>query len=353
MVGAFLLGIVSLIGVVLVYILGCAMVRRFAGDRPHVMYHAVGQFILALMLDLVVIYFSVSFCTSSLKQALKLRGSTASNMLVDETMTRLGGTGDSLDIGSLWGLIVPIISWVCAHIVILSALLLVRYVVMAISRQTVRTATQGGADQRSAITHPLYYAAGALSLLGVGGYWFKKAVDFDRILIMFQIINSSKSLKVALGKDWLTAMSYHDLVQKLNDSFVGQVALHAGSFYVISLLVAGFAMVVTSHNLWAAMRRMPAGTPFRLPPLPERDPFEPPPAPILVGGPPVVGNVQTAQHNAGADRPPPADIEDNPGVEPGDDDTGAVPGGQGDIPVQPDDGPPNIELEEVHIPPSE
>lgn len=328
MATALLSAIGVLVLALLVYVIGLAVVRRTLGERYQNLYNAFGQAALAIAFDFVVIYFSVSFCTASIKYALRIRGGASPNQVLDSVMKSFGGSG--LDNPTLFGLVIPAVSWVVAHIVILGLLLTARYVYAAVQAHVGGGNDERGAEPGAALDW--LRAAGAAAVSGAFIYFFSWVVGLDALLLRYQIISNSRALKTLLGTGWEARLSQADLVQKLGHTFVGQIVIHVGAFYVITLLVAAFVIVIALHNLFATIRRLPPGrrytttAPLLVPIAPDDRDYG------IVGGGAVVDNLEPA---AAAVPPAPADPDG---------------GGGGDDtpPAPPADGP-----EVVDLPPAE
>ena len=329
MAGAFLSAIAVLMLLALMYVGGLVVVRRTAGDHHQALYNAVGQVILAIILDFMVLYFSISFCTSSIKDALRLRGAGQPNMLLESVSESFGGGG--IDIATLWGLIIPAISWTCAHAVVLGGLMVSRYAFAVLTAYASRTNADEGRRLTPELLHIWGRAAGYVALLALALYAFARVVTFDTLLVQYQIINSSRYLKKLLGIDWMAHLSHDQLMKRLGGTFVGQVVVHAGTFYVITLLVAAFVVVVALHNLLESVRRLPRR------PYQPRPPSLPPDSPRAPLARPVVGDAPGGPSAGPAT--PPTGME--PGGEPPDNDGE----GPGPGPDQPSDS--------FYLPPSE
>jgi len=274
MLGALLSALGVLVAAAVVFVIGLAVVRRWRGEAGQGLYIAIGLFLLALSLDFVVLYFSVSFCTASLKDALRLRGSGTANPLLDDLMRTFGGRG--LDIGTLWGVIIPAVSWVSAHGVALAAFWLMRSGYGLIRAHA--TPSEGDARPAPDLGRIWAYLAGSSLGLVLAIVVFNAVVSFDSLLIRYQIISSSRVLKAQLGDNWEARLGQEELLQKLGSSFLGQIVLHAGTFYVVTLLVSAAVMVAALHNLVFQVGRI------RRPlPLPVAPPTPPPPPPGLPG----------------------------------------------------------------------
>lgn len=318
------------------YICGAVFVRRFFSPRAAALYHGVGQLCVCMVLDLMVIYFSITFCTASIRQALRLRDGGTPNALLDDLMSLFGGA--SIDPATLWGVIIPFITWVVAHALVYAILEVSRYSYAAVHAQMAR----GAGDAAGPNVAPLLWlrTGGWIAAAGVVGVLFHEVVRFDSLLLRFQIVSSSKTLGKLLGKGWEARMSEDRLNAVLGNSFLGQIALHSGTFYVIMLIIAAFGMVISIHNLRRVLQ--PEPRPLELPP-------PPPPAPPT----PVVG---AANQRAG-NGPDPAAAARGPGISPPAAPRQEAPPpespGSGDLPPL---GPPPSgggTGQRVHLPPAE
>jgi len=308
---------------IFVYVAGLTLFRARFGNRRPVLYHAVWQTLLAGIVDLLVIFFSISFCTSSIKDGLRLRGSAAPNILLTELTETFGI--ENLDLATVWGIIIPIMSWLSAHGVVLGALLTARYGFAALAAHLSSTGEEARAELVTRLHQHWARLAGAIAGLGVSLWFFRRVIRFDTFLIQYQMINSSRALKGLLGADW-KMLTTEELRKALSGSFIGEIVIHAGSFYVVSLMVAAILMVISLHNLREGAMTLPAMR-YRPEPPPLPLDLRPEAVAVAVPGPPV----------------PPAG---EPGNPPG---TGA---GAGDLPpVEPPPGPGGPEV--LDLPPSE
>lgn len=257
MASALLAAIGVLLLLFLAYIGGLIYVRRIGGERYQNLYNAIGQAALAIAFDFVVLYFSISFCTAGLKYALRMRSGGSANQVLDSMMQSFGGKG--LDNPTIFGLIIPAVSWIVAHVVIVGLMLTIRYIYTAMHARTPQAVADG------AVASFVWLQAGVAGALSATfGYFFRWVVGFDALLLRYQIISQSRVLKDLLGSGWEARLSQDELVQKLGHTFIGQIVIHAGAFYVITLLVAAFVMVVAMHNLFSAIQRLPRGRAYQV-----------------------------------------------------------------------------------------
>ena len=325
MIVAFLSAAGLILFLILVYVAGLTLFRSRFGNRRPVLYHAVWQCLLAGIVDLLVIYFSISFCTSSIKDGLRLRGSAAPNMLLSE-LTETFGIED-LDLATVWGIIIPIMSWLSAHGVVLGALLTARFGFATLTAHLALTGEEGRGELVGRVQQHWSRLAGAAAGLGISIWFFRKVIRFDTFLIQYQMISSSKALKGMLGADW-RSLSTQGLKQVLSGSFIGEIVIHAGEFYVVALMIAAVLMVISLHNLREGAVALPTAR------------YRPVPPPLPIDLRPEFGAVQPPA--------PPPNAPDGPGhpFPPG-----PAPGSVNLPPVGPPPGPGGPDI--LDLPPSE
>ncbi len=291
---SFLLFIGAILLAVLAYVLGLMAVRRHLGVRHQNIYNAIFQCILASVLDLGMIFFSIAFCTAATSDALRLRGHGTPNQFL-ESVSSAFGTGN-VDNATLYGLIIPALSWATAHAVVVLGLLVARSVYQAVqarrSAQATEPDTEAHREAKTQFEGAVTAAFGYGVVLGLAYWAFRIVVTFDTLLVRYQIIHSSKALTRALGKDWMARLNEQQLYAKLGSSFLGQIVVHAGLFYVAALLVTAFLMVVALHNLTHHLnslprrRYMPGAPPLDMP----AGVWNGTPVTVQAGGAPFGGN---------------------------------------------------------------
>jgi hypothetical protein len=284
----------AVILIVLVFVTGLLVIRRTSGQRAQTVYMGVGQFIGAALLDCLLLYFSITFSTAALSDAVRMRGSGTQNAVLTDLADALGGT--SPDAATLWGLLIPFLSWVAAHGVALCALLVLRY---GYAWLRMRRPAEG---MQAAPVDFVAQLGGTIVGLVVFVVFFVKVVAFDCLLIRYQMINSSTALRKALGKGWESSMSQDVLIERLSSTFYGQIVVHAGDFYVVALLMMALVMVIASHNLMRAIS------------LTRRRAYVVPPPPPLGAVPPLPAAAQGpgAAPPTGGVPPPIVDLPEPP-----------------------------------------
>lgn len=297
---AYFAAVVGIVILALAFVVGLAYIRQRRGPRQQNFYMATTQFIGALLFDLMVFYFSVSFCTSALKESLRLRGRDAPNPLMEDFWRRLGSSG--LDLASQWGFITPIMSWITAHALVIALVLTIRH----LSGILQSAAADGEAAPAPNYSGLLGSVAGLVGSFVV--FWY--TVRQDVFLVRYQIISSSRPLRQMLGDDWEGRLTPDEVIEILRQSFVGQLALHSGAFYVITLLVAAWLIVTTVPNLIRAIDRLPRGNQYVVQPL-QLPGAQPPPLAVPPGaaGPPVLPGVPAEPADGPVPPPvPPPDV---------------------------------------------
>lgn len=277
MLPAYLAAIAGIVVIALAFVVGLAWVRQHRRPRQQGFYMATTQFIAALLFDLMVFYFSVSFCTAAWKESLRLRGRDAPNPLMEDFWRRLGGSG--LDLASQWGVITPIMSWVTAHILIVALVLTTRHL------SSVLHSAAAVGDAAPAPGYSGFVGSVAGLAASLTAFWYTIRQDVD--LVRFHIVSSARVLRQVLGEDWEVRLSPEEVMRILQQSIIGQVAVHSGAFYVITLLVVAWLVVTTFHNLTRAIDRLPRGNQYVVQPL-QLPGAQPPPLAVSPGvaGPP-------------------------------------------------------------------
>ena len=208
---------------------------------------------LAVILDVFVVTFSISVCSYATRQGLEIRGDALRNAEVLRMIVGGASEDQSMSVAGIWGFIIPIISWVTAHGVVLGIIETIRLIGAIfvdwyiIRRQTVSASTTRVANRLR--NHIVQLCA--FSLVGIASYLaFQTAIAYDKLLFQYQIIDSSLLKSLLGGKGWSVRYSSELLNQTLNRTFLGKLALHAGDFYVICLFVTASVLVVAIHRAW-------------------------------------------------------------------------------------------------------
>ena len=251
MVGLLLGGLGVLALVAVLYIAGITLFRYWLGNRAPVLYHAILQFAFFGLLDAIILIFSVSFCTASIRDSIRLRGSVASNQLLANLLYALGV--DDVDLPTMWGVIVPVLTWVSGHGVAFAGLLSARFGRGAVVRYL---ETRGQAGAVVEVGRHLVQLVGSLGAL-VGIAWMlQRVLSTEVSLIRFQLLSSSQAGKTMLGEGW---MNWSDTAIRaaLAKHFVGQVINHLVSIYAVGLLLSAGAMILAFHRLFVGAMLIP------------------------------------------------------------------------------------------------
>lgn len=231
-----------------------ALQARFGGtlQSRSVAYVMLG---FAVVLDLFVLTFSVSVCSYVAKTGLGIGGYVLQSAEALRIFLGSGDEDNALSTAGIWGFIIPLLSWVTAHGVVLGIVEPVRLVGAAfVDRATTRVQPGSAAALRATIRlrNRILQICG-MALTGVAAFLvFRIVINFDRTLFQFQIINQTQLKALLGGRGWATQHSPEQVAHQLKGTFLGQMALHAGDFYVICLFVTAFLLVVAIHRAWHA-----------------------------------------------------------------------------------------------------
>jgi len=214
--------------------------------------------------------------------------------MLEELAQAIGGR--QLQLSSMYGWLVPVVTWIFAHGVVLFGMLTLRYGYALIQQ---RAEVLRDRDPEELAHRPLdlnwLRAVGCLVIALLFTYGFYTTVGLDSLLIRYFMISSSRPLKIALGDNW-ESLAPADMAATLKGSFVGQIILHAGAVYVLTILVAAFFIVIALHNFVSAINALP----------PRRGGAGGPP-PLAPASPPSWRNpgVVTGAHSPQVNMPPP------------------------------------------------
>ncbi|MGD9495259.1 MAG: hypothetical protein AB7Y46_03005 [Armatimonadota bacterium] len=254
---------------VLVFLSGLVYVRRRWGLARQNLFMATAAFLPCILFDLMVFYFSLTFCSMAISEGLRLRGGGGGSPLLESYWAWMGARGP--DVASQFGALTPIGSWLLAHAVIVSLLYLERGVYGILAS---RTATAGRPRPAPDYRHIVYSLIAAIAF--VTG--FRIAVTWDYLLIRFFLVANSRVLRGALGENW-AGMDPEEFVARLSGTVQGQMVLHSGQIYVLFLLLAAFAVMYTFHMVLRSVNTLPVRARAMVPPE------LPPPTPPTIGPP--------------------------------------------------------------------
>lgn len=210
---------------------------------------------LAVTLDVLVVTFSISVCSYAARQGLEIRGDALRNAEVLRLM--LGGSSEDqgMTVAGIWGFIIPLLSWVSAHGVVMGIVEPIRLLgAILVDRDIIRRQEGSALAVRAAnrLRNRIVQFCG-FALAGIAAFLvFRIVISFDKLLFQYQIIDSSLLRKLLGGRGWSVRYSPEQLTETLRGTFLGQMALHAGDFYVICLFVTAFLLVVAVHRAWHA-----------------------------------------------------------------------------------------------------
>jgi len=301
---AGLLGGVCIVAVAaLLYAAGLALVRTRYGQRGQQAYNAVALLVFALVLDAMVLLQSVWFSTDAVGRFLQIRGEGSQNPLVQETLSRLQVR--DLSLGALLGTVLPIATWVLAHIAVVAAAYLARSVLTVLPQAE----RQGGPASRPPTALWLRPLVSSCLVLAVFAPSFRFCASLEVYLLRCYVIKNSRVLVESVGADW-EKLSTQELDGRLRGSVSGEVVRHVGGAYVIFVLLAAAVMAVACHWILSVARTLPR-RPYRTEPPPLDPPdipplrLEPPRPPPPVGQPDAGGDDGGATADLGWDAPGP------------------------------------------------
>jgi hypothetical protein len=215
---------------------------------------------LAVILDILVITLSISVCSYATRQGLEITGDALRNAEVLRLMVGGSTEDQSVTVAGIWGFIIPLISWVCAHGVVLGIVESIRQLgPILIERETIRR--QGGSAlairAANRLRKQIQHLCGFV-LVGIASIFvFQFVISFDKLLFQYQIIDSSLLRKILGGRGWSVHYSPSQLTDTLRGTFLGQLALHAGDFYVVCLFITAFLLVIALHRAMHAGENTP------------------------------------------------------------------------------------------------
>lgn len=249
------------------YVLIAAVLRRYFGRRLQEYVQASVWLVFAVLFEALIMYMSVTFCSNSLKYAMRIRDQGASNDIMQGVLDWAGAQGPGTS--SSLGFILPIVTWIVAHVLVWAGW---RFYL------SIRELVVRHAEARSA-SSPLYppqemaevWFAG-ISWLLIGAllfFVFELVADYDNRLARYQIIDNSPQIREIVGDDWMISMSDDELHEVLGQSYLGKIVNTIAIFYPISVVVAGTAFFITGHSWQRAFDRMPQRTiQLDMPPIP-------------------------------------------------------------------------------------
>ena len=276
----FLFPIIAALAVVISVMTIRAIQRRIGGNFQQ---RALSYIMLwlAVVLDVLVITFSISVCSYATRQGLEIRGDAVQNSDILRLLSGSAVGEQGVTVASLWGFIIPLLSWVTAHGVVFGIVEFLRYFVALVGlgpliRRTQQSAGSATNFVRTRLHSFVTRLCGSALLTIVSLYLFKIVISFDRLLFQYQIIDVSLLRKELGGRGWSLRYSPEQLTSALQGTFLGQMALHAGNFYVVCLFITAFLLIMALNRAWQDGHENPAPRPTDVIFLPGTPPQYPP-----------------------------------------------------------------------------
>ncbi|MCL5670077.1 MAG: hypothetical protein M1423_02090, partial [Acidobacteria bacterium] len=209
----------------------------------------------AVVIDVVVLTFSISICSYVARNGLGISGYVLQNAQILRVLLGSPDQGTSLSTAGIWGFIIPLLSWLTAHGVVLGIVEPVRLIGAAfVDRNTSRLHPGSAGARRAAIRfrRRVIQICG-FAATGVAAFLvFRTVINFDKNLFQYELIDQTSLRRLLGGEHWATKHSPEQVAHMLRGTFLGQVVLHAGNFYMICLFVSAFFLVVAVHRAWHA-----------------------------------------------------------------------------------------------------
>lgn len=309
------MGVLLLTSVVaaVLYFAFLAVSRRRSGDRGYHLGTALVSFVFAIFLNLFLVTTTITWTTTVLRQSLRMAkgGGRYQNGYLAEFLT-------VPDITSNFAILVPVITILCAHLVVgalflgfhalphaardASAWIKVKFNAWQSRRApggatalnppdpTIPAATPPASPWRKSVG-PIPTVLFAACAAFASTYFYRIALGWEVDLLRYQLISESQSFtrkpreKVTpvneqrLPADWAMKMSPAEVQEHLGSSFLGQLLNHAGAFYGTAVFICATIFVIALEAFRMAVRRIPMkyrpptppiGNGGRLPPMGRR-----------------------------------------------------------------------------------
>lgn len=270
--------VVALLLLVPAYVAVLVVVRRVAGQRWQNLCHAVFQFVIFLLGDGLVLLFSIMFCSVTARQGLRLGVLPDLPFGLSDTLADAG-----VDLAMIFGTIIPLASWVVAHLLVLCGRTCVGLALHLCRPALLRQRVEAGPGVRVGIgPHWIDFVAYLAGTLFLWELFWRVVAKYDAWLLRFFVINNSSHIRKLLGGRGWYLMSEQELNQRLSNTVLGQMILDLRVFYVAILLAFAFLMLLGFHSLVRTVNSVGSAGGYSLTP----PPFPPPrPAPSGSRGP--------------------------------------------------------------------